>query len=94
MNITPLISEVTGDLCEWFFPDSMAAWDLTVIVEELGPEAPPLKVSVTSELHIGGVILKIVEKTRKCPLFMTSLGHEQFGSVDYRFSVSFSSDIF
>ncbi|XP_012690302.1 fermitin family homolog 3 [Clupea harengus] len=42
----------------------MAAWDLTVIVEELGPEAPPLKVSVTSELHIGGVILKIVEKTQ------------------------------
>uniref|UniRef100_A0A8C7LFU9 FERM domain containing kindlin 3 n=1 Tax=Oncorhynchus kisutch TaxID=8019 RepID=A0A8C7LFU9_ONCKI len=43
---------------------SMAAWDLSVTVEELGPEAPPLKVSVTSDLHIGGVILKIVEKTQ------------------------------
>uniref|UniRef100_A0A4W5N222 FERM domain containing kindlin 3 n=1 Tax=Hucho hucho TaxID=62062 RepID=A0A4W5N222_9TELE len=42
----------------------MAAWDLSVIVEELGPEAPPLKVSVTSDLHIGGVIFKIVEKTQ------------------------------
>ncbi|KAG5284070.1 hypothetical protein AALO_G00022650 [Alosa alosa] len=42
----------------------MAAWDLTVTVEELGPEAPPLKVSVTSDLHIGGVIVKIVEKTQ------------------------------
>uniref|UniRef100_A0A674D2N1 FERM domain containing kindlin 3 n=1 Tax=Salmo trutta TaxID=8032 RepID=A0A674D2N1_SALTR len=42
----------------------MAAWDLSVTVEELGPEAPPLKVSVTSDLHIGGVILKIVEKTQ------------------------------
>ncbi|KAL0994095.1 hypothetical protein UPYG_G00117690 [Umbra pygmaea] len=42
----------------------MAAWDLSVTVEELGPEAPPFKVSVTSDLHIGGVILKIVEKTQ------------------------------
>ncbi|KAF5909419.1 stress-induced-phosphoprotein 1, partial [Clarias magur] len=41
----------------------MAVWDLSITVEELGPEAPPLKVSVTSDLHIGGVILKIVEKT-------------------------------
>lgn len=43
----------------------MAAWDLSVTVEELGPDAPPLKISVTSDLHIGGVILKIVEKTRE-----------------------------
>ncbi|KAJ8282838.1 hypothetical protein COCON_G00053570 [Conger conger] len=43
---------------------SMAAWDLSVTVEELGPEAPPLSISVTSDLHIGGVILKIVEKTQ------------------------------
>lgn len=44
---------------------SMAVWDLSVNVEELGSEAPPLKISVTSDLHIGGVILKIVEKTRE-----------------------------
>lgn len=43
----------------------MAAWDLSVTVEDLGPEAPPIKISVTSDLHIGGVILKIVEKTRE-----------------------------
>ncbi|KAI4873165.1 hypothetical protein NFI96_021820, partial [Prochilodus magdalenae] len=43
---------------------SMAVWDLSVNVEELGAEAPPLKVSVTSDLHIGGVILKVVEKTQ------------------------------
>uniref|UniRef100_A0A6Q2XAZ4 Fermitin family member 3a n=1 Tax=Esox lucius TaxID=8010 RepID=A0A6Q2XAZ4_ESOLU len=43
---------------------TMAAWDLCVTVEELGPEAPPFKVSVTSDLHIGGVILRIVEKTQ------------------------------
>ncbi|XP_067113104.1 fermitin family homolog 3 isoform X1 [Osmerus mordax] len=42
----------------------MAAWDLCVSLEELGPEAPPLRISVTSDLHIGGVILRIVEKTR------------------------------
>uniref|UniRef100_A0A8C1TY52 Fermitin family member 3b n=1 Tax=Cyprinus carpio TaxID=7962 RepID=A0A8C1TY52_CYPCA len=38
-------------------------WDLTVTVEDLGPDAPPIQISVTSELHIGGVILKLVEKT-------------------------------
>ncbi|KAM6970722.1 fermitin family homolog 3-like [Aplochiton taeniatus] len=42
----------------------MAAWDLSVTVEELGPEAPPVKVTVTSDLHMGGVILRIVEKTQ------------------------------
>ncbi|KAF4104934.1 fermitin family homolog 3b [Onychostoma macrolepis] len=41
----------------------MAAWDLTVAVEDLGPDAPPFKISVTSDLHIGGVILKLVEQT-------------------------------
>lgn len=46
---------------------SMAAWDLSVTVEELGPEATPFKVSVTSDLHIGGVVLRIVEKTREFP---------------------------
>lgn len=43
----------------------MATWDLSVTVEDLGPDSPPLKVSVTSDLHIGGVILKLVEKTRE-----------------------------
>lgn len=43
----------------------MAAWDLSVTVEAPGPEAPPMKISVTSDLHIGGVILKIVEKIRE-----------------------------
>lgn len=43
----------------------MATWDLSVSVEDLGPDAPPLKVSVTSDLHIGGVFLKLVEKTRE-----------------------------
>uniref|UniRef100_A0A671SAY4 Fermitin family homolog 3-like n=1 Tax=Sinocyclocheilus anshuiensis TaxID=1608454 RepID=A0A671SAY4_9TELE len=42
----------------------MAAWDLSVTVEELGPQAPPLKISVTSDLHIGGVILRVVEKSQ------------------------------
>ncbi|KAM3866784.1 fermitin family homolog 3b [Diretmus argenteus] len=42
----------------------MAVWDVSVTVEDLGPDAPPLTLSVTSDLHIGGVILKLVEKTQ------------------------------
>ncbi|XP_031653066.1 fermitin family homolog 3 [Oncorhynchus kisutch] len=42
----------------------MAAWDLSVAVEDLGTDAPPITVSVTSDLHIGGVILKLVEKSQ------------------------------
>ncbi|MGH0187045.1 UNVERIFIED_CONTAM: hypothetical protein FKN15_023563 [Acipenser sinensis] len=42
----------------------MAAWDLHVSVDDLGPEAPPLIISVTGDLHIGGVILKLVQKTQ------------------------------
>ncbi|XP_023847866.1 fermitin family homolog 3b isoform X2 [Salvelinus sp. IW2-2015] len=42
----------------------MAAWDLLVTVEDLGADAPPITVSVTSDLHIGGVILKLVEKSQ------------------------------
>ncbi|XP_014054405.1 fermitin family homolog 3 [Salmo salar] len=42
----------------------MAAWDLSVTVEDLGADAPPITVSVTSDLHIGGVILKLVEKSQ------------------------------
>lgn len=43
----------------------MAVWDLSVTVEDLGPDALPITVSVTSDLHVGGVILKLVEKTRR-----------------------------
>uniref|UniRef100_A0A674NBR7 FERM domain containing kindlin 3b n=1 Tax=Takifugu rubripes TaxID=31033 RepID=A0A674NBR7_TAKRU len=43
---------------------SMAVWDLSVTVEDLGPDALPITVSVTSDLHVGGVILKLVEKTQ------------------------------
>ncbi|CAG5990244.1 unnamed protein product [Menidia menidia] len=43
---------------------SMAAWDLSVTVEDLGPDAPPVTLSVASDLHVGGVILKLVEKTQ------------------------------
>ncbi|XP_057707220.1 fermitin family homolog 3b [Corythoichthys intestinalis] len=42
----------------------MAAWDLSITVEDLGPDAPPVSLSVTSDLHLGGVILKLVEKTQ------------------------------
>uniref|UniRef100_A0A8K9XIE4 FERM domain containing kindlin 3b n=1 Tax=Oncorhynchus mykiss TaxID=8022 RepID=A0A8K9XIE4_ONCMY len=40
------------------------SWDLSVAVEDLGADAPPITVSVTSDLHIGGVILKLVEKSQ------------------------------
>uniref|UniRef100_A0A665XE23 PH domain-containing protein n=1 Tax=Echeneis naucrates TaxID=173247 RepID=A0A665XE23_ECHNA len=43
---------------------TMAAWDLSVTVEDLGPDTPPVSLSVTSDLHVGGVILKLVEKTQ------------------------------
>ena len=53
----------------------MAAWDLSVIVEDLGPDAPPIKISVTSDLHIGGVMLKVVEKTgMKHPSLLVQTG--------------------
>uniref|UniRef100_A0A1A7ZAS1 Fermitin family member 3b n=1 Tax=Nothobranchius furzeri TaxID=105023 RepID=A0A1A7ZAS1_NOTFU len=42
----------------------MAAWDLSVTVEDLGPDAPPVTISVASDLHVGGVIVKLVEKTQ------------------------------
>uniref|UniRef100_A0AAQ5ZJP4 PH domain-containing protein n=1 Tax=Amphiprion ocellaris TaxID=80972 RepID=A0AAQ5ZJP4_AMPOC len=42
----------------------MAAWDLSVTVEDLGSDAPPVTISVASDLHVGGVILKLVEKTQ------------------------------
>uniref|UniRef100_A0A8C7H671 FERM domain containing kindlin 3b n=1 Tax=Oncorhynchus kisutch TaxID=8019 RepID=A0A8C7H671_ONCKI len=43
---------------------SGGSWDLSVAVEDLGTDAPPITVSVTSDLHIGGVILKLVEKSQ------------------------------
>uniref|UniRef100_H2UEC7 FERM domain containing kindlin 3b n=1 Tax=Takifugu rubripes TaxID=31033 RepID=H2UEC7_TAKRU len=43
---------------------SAKMWDLSVTVEDLGPDALPITVSVTSDLHVGGVILKLVEKTQ------------------------------
>lgn len=73
----------------------MAAWDLSVSVEELGPEAPPIKISVTSDLHIGGVILKIVEKTRKLYIqYHTSCmaGRVQQKTVLYKHSNLCSKD--
>ncbi|XP_077465677.1 fermitin family homolog 3b [Stigmatopora argus] len=41
----------------------MAAWDLSITVEDLGPDAPPVNLSVMSDLHVGGVILQLVENT-------------------------------
>uniref|UniRef100_A0AAQ4PTU8 FERM domain containing kindlin 3b n=1 Tax=Gasterosteus aculeatus aculeatus TaxID=481459 RepID=A0AAQ4PTU8_GASAC len=43
---------------------SMASWDLAVTVEDLGSDAPAVTLSVASDLHVGGVILKLVEKTQ------------------------------
>uniref|UniRef100_A0A8C5DZL0 PH domain-containing protein n=1 Tax=Gouania willdenowi TaxID=441366 RepID=A0A8C5DZL0_GOUWI len=42
----------------------MAAWDLSIILEDLGPDTPPITLSVSSDLHVGGVIIKLVEKTQ------------------------------
>uniref|UniRef100_A0A8C5DYT2 PH domain-containing protein n=1 Tax=Gouania willdenowi TaxID=441366 RepID=A0A8C5DYT2_GOUWI len=47
-----------------FSPPSMAAWDLSIILEDLGPDTPPITLSVSSDLHVGGVIIKLVEKTQ------------------------------
>lgn len=44
---------------------SMATWDLSVTVEDLGPDSAPVSIGVASDLHVGGVILKLVEKTRR-----------------------------
>ncbi|XP_074504716.1 fermitin family homolog 3b [Sebastes fasciatus] len=42
----------------------MASWDLSVTVDDLGSDAPPVTLSVASDLHVGGVILMLVEKTQ------------------------------
>uniref|UniRef100_A0A674D9C4 FERM domain containing kindlin 3b n=1 Tax=Salmo trutta TaxID=8032 RepID=A0A674D9C4_SALTR len=47
-----------------FLSSPFTTWDLSVTVEDLGADAPPITVSVTSDLHIGGVILKLVEKSQ------------------------------
>ncbi|XP_041035797.1 fermitin family homolog 3-like, partial [Carcharodon carcharias] len=39
-----------------------ASWELKIEVEELGPEADPITLRVTGDMHIGGVILQLVEK--------------------------------
>ncbi|XP_074860959.1 fermitin family homolog 3 [Carettochelys insculpta] len=39
-----------------------ASWELRVTVDELGPEAEPLTLRVTGDIHIGGVMLQIVDK--------------------------------
>lgn len=61
----------------------MAVWDLSVTVEDLGLDAPPVTISVTSDLHIGGVILKLVEKTRGSPYLHSFLILETFLNLLY-----------
>ncbi|KAM4720746.1 fermitin family homolog 3 [Rhinophrynus dorsalis] len=39
-----------------------SSWELKIYVEELGEEAEPLKLRVTGDTHIGGVMLQAVEK--------------------------------
>ncbi|XP_072102096.1 fermitin family homolog 3-like [Mobula birostris] len=39
-----------------------ASWELKIAVEELGPEADPITLRITGDVHIGGVILQLVEK--------------------------------
>uniref|UniRef100_UPI00398ECDAC fermitin family homolog 3-like n=1 Tax=Pristiophorus japonicus TaxID=55135 RepID=UPI00398ECDAC len=39
-----------------------ASWELKIQVEESGPEAEPITLRVAGDVHIGGVILQLVEK--------------------------------
>ncbi|XP_048475505.1 fermitin family homolog 3-like [Rhincodon typus] len=39
-----------------------ASWELKIVVEELGPEAEPITLRVNGDVHIGGIILQLVEK--------------------------------
>ncbi|XP_069750141.1 fermitin family homolog 3-like [Narcine bancroftii] len=39
-----------------------ASWELKIAVEELGADAEPITLRVTGDIHIGGVILQLVEK--------------------------------
>lgn len=44
------------------------SWELSVFVDELGAQAEPVKLRVTGSLHIGGIMLQIVDKLSKsCP---------------------------
>uniref|UniRef100_A0A8D2KUP5 Fermitin family member 3 n=1 Tax=Varanus komodoensis TaxID=61221 RepID=A0A8D2KUP5_VARKO len=38
------------------------SWELSVFVEDLGPEAAPVTLRVTGNMHIGGIMLQIVDK--------------------------------
>uniref|UniRef100_A0A670YXM2 FERM domain containing kindlin 3 n=1 Tax=Pseudonaja textilis TaxID=8673 RepID=A0A670YXM2_PSETE len=40
------------------------SWELRVFVEDLGPEADPITLRVTGNLHIGGIMLQIVDKLK------------------------------
>lgn len=68
LSLSLLLSSLLLFVWSTLYPtlsSSMAAWDLSVIVEDFGNEAPPVTLSVSSDLHIGGVMLKLVEKTRR-----------------------------
>ncbi|KAG8437959.1 hypothetical protein GDO86_008591 [Hymenochirus boettgeri] len=39
-----------------------SSWELKIHVEDLGPDADPVTLRVTGDIHIGGVILQAVEK--------------------------------
>ncbi|XP_060110533.1 fermitin family homolog 3 [Heteronotia binoei] len=40
------------------------SWELSVFVEDLGPEADPVPLRVSGSMHIGGVMLQIVDKLK------------------------------
>uniref|UniRef100_A0A8C5QYI4 FERM domain containing kindlin 3 n=1 Tax=Leptobrachium leishanense TaxID=445787 RepID=A0A8C5QYI4_9ANUR len=52
------IKTSTGDYID-------SSWELRIYVEEMGEEAEPVVLRVTGDLHIGGVMLKVVEKLGK-----------------------------
>ena len=68
----------------------MAAWDLSVTVEDLGSDAPSVTVSVTSDLHVGGVILKLVEKTRGSLRLSSAVSASHTAQTKYSYTFSFT----
>lgn len=40
------------------------SWELNVFIEDLGPEAEPVTLRVSGTLHIGGIMLQIVDKLK------------------------------
>lgn len=42
-----------------------ASWDLIILVDNLNGEQKEVKLSVSGDLHIGGVMLKLVERLSK-----------------------------